>query len=78
MAYAKGEKPRDQKDRARGGPVLQATASRFIKPEILPPQASRFEATPDSFRTKSRAWKSRITVVSIADALGSPELFLRA
>src|SRR5262249_15903710 len=49
--YAKGGCVRVQKDRARGGAVLQPTASKFVKPEVLYPQASRFEATPDTFRT---------------------------
>src|SRR5262249_25154988 len=49
--YAKGGDVRVQKDRARGGAVLQPTASKFVKPEVLHPQASRFEREPDPFRT---------------------------
>jgi|SRR5262249_13999854 len=50
VKYAKGEGTREQRDRARGGAVLTGV-SRFVKPEVLGPQASRFEATPDTFRT---------------------------
>src|SRR5262249_45012716 len=49
--YAKGGDVRVQNDRARGGAVLQPTASKFVKPEVLHPQASRFEREPDPFRT---------------------------
>ena len=49
--YAKGGDVRVQKDRARGGAILQSTASRFIKPEVLAPQKSQFMRQPDQFRT---------------------------
>src|SRR5262245_13079301 len=52
--YAKGGDIRVQNDRARGGAVLQPTASKFIKPEVLHPQASRFEREPDPFRTNQQ------------------------
>jgi hypothetical protein len=49
--YAKGGDYAEQDDRPRDGAVLQLAASKFVKPEILGPQASKFEATPDPFRT---------------------------
>lgn len=56
LRYPKHAVPQDQMDRPRGGPVI-AGVSRFVKPELLAPQASRFEATPDSFRTNQQRSK---------------------
>lgn len=49
--YAKGGDQAENEDRARGGGILQPTASKFVKVELITPQHSRFEREPDPFRT---------------------------
>jgi len=48
--FAKGDGAQVLKDRVRGGPVITGV-SRFVKPELLRPETSRFVREPDQFRT---------------------------